>query len=580
MNNLEEDMKYYKKYMKYKIKYLKLVEQLGGNNKVNFFFDWDQTLIPIHTGGKPNENSLNTEQKRNLKEFLLKLLNSNNNIFIVSRGIAKEIAIYLQEYIFDRIYTLTRIIEGAVDDSGYCYKLNYINGNHTNHLIIYGASFSDKNAPAKTSISGIPIYFDEIDFYKEDFTTGLGQLQLTDQTCKNISEEITKQSGHTLLSKLYTSNNGYDDIILNFCKKLNTNRSVGIKWAYIKSLFILHAMNETGDVKENHFFDDTKDNTELANYLFTTNKNMTNFIVHTAKRDNNKPNIEDFRNTMISTVNSLIINTEPVYSQQQSISKTYNECNLTTCTNDNEYLLSRFIVDKDKCISQLQFCKEKYEKNHDQKTRTGKFGHGTLFDRSANKKLKLAKKIVNSIDKEKGKDIKLVLFVALFIKNTDNLKTINTNSFINLIKHFEYNKYKSFITQIGLEKFLILVTQIGLEKFLILVTQIGLEKFGSIIHLIDSNKNNWYKLLDENSNVSKLYYFKAPGLCLYKQQTEYWIRGIKNENNVNKIKLINADNNDDKKLIDPRNDFFNNTVIFNCSKTQPPQNANINNSNA
>ncbi len=272
--DITNELEYYKKYLKYKKKYIKLVEQYGGNPTFNFFFDWDQTLIPIHTNGSPNNRNVNQAQIDILRDFLLELTKTQHNIFIVSRGFPQKIASFLQTDIFPSSQAPTIVIPGAIPDTGYCYKLTLDNGKH---IILYGASYANKNE--KIDYMGKRVLIDEVDFLHmnyepiDDSTTGLREIIKPGICNKNLPATINNKN-NTLLYKLYNDpkskakHSSYNNIIQHFCGNLpNSYTNNSTKWAYLKSLFIQHAMNNH-DAAHNYFFDDTKINVDITRDIF------------------------------------------------------------------------------------------------------------------------------------------------------------------------------------------------------------------------------------------------------------------------------------------------------------------------
>jgi hypothetical protein len=259
MDNLE-DMKYYEKYMKYKRKYLKLVEQLGGvpnSTSKNFFFDFDLTLIPLHSGGYPisrvSQKGLTVlEQLLPVKNehvnFLLRILENDNNVYIITRGVIIEVAMTLAYLFAQPPYNYTVYLE-KLNAFKYTPPLQYIP--ETNKI--------------NTGLN--------IDQYKKSLSTY--QKNATNLCRLTIMKDKQKYS-----IKIYGAING-DEVAGSLYNKLCTDLSKmssnivsnpecnrdtkgEYAWAVIKYYFIKYAIL-TNNLQNCEFYDDTQENIDYFN---------------------------------------------------------------------------------------------------------------------------------------------------------------------------------------------------------------------------------------------------------------------------------------------------------------------------
>jgi hypothetical protein len=225
---MSNQIDYYKKYLKYKQKYFLLKQQIGGevpcDNKKYLFFDFDQTLISKHSGGMPitKKLQLDDDEKNELYKFITNVLSNGHYIFIISRGIASEIAQFL------------------------CNIFN------TQKYDKWTNSPINEECPFHWRISCEEHNY-KIDILGAKNTTGISNIIQDNNDCNQISDKDKEQ-------------------IINAVD----NKGKETKWAIYKTLLIKYVINliktkniphiicELNELKNVYFFDDTSVNVEYA----------------------------------------------------------------------------------------------------------------------------------------------------------------------------------------------------------------------------------------------------------------------------------------------------------------------------
>ncbi len=201
----------YEKYIKYKKKYNKMLKRNNINN-YNFFFDFDLTLVSEHSSGdalnvdfimkmKQNSNEL-----KNLKDFLMSLLDKNNNVFIITRGLSYNVAKFLLKYVFD------------CEDNINTHLNNYCNVISISDKIIYIFGSST---------------IDDINFIDNNKLVNILKIKVNSE----LKEHISKNN-------------------MNYTEK----------WSITKVIFILFITKYIlcEELYNNYFFDDTQQNIDLV----------------------------------------------------------------------------------------------------------------------------------------------------------------------------------------------------------------------------------------------------------------------------------------------------------------------------
>jgi hypothetical protein len=209
---------HYDKYIKYKSKYDKLIN----NNNYNFFFDFDLTLVSEHSSGDAlNTNfimkmKLKSDELNNLKDFLMNLLDNNHNIFIITRGMSYNVAKFLLKYVFDCENNIIQYF------NNYCHVININN----KFIYIFGSSV-----------------LEDINFIDNNKLVNILKIKVNNE----LKEHMLKN---------------------------NTNYTE--KWGITKVIFILFIINKILHNKSsnNYFFDDTKENIDLVEKYIGINNNI------------------------------------------------------------------------------------------------------------------------------------------------------------------------------------------------------------------------------------------------------------------------------------------------------------------
>ncbi len=269
--DITNELEYYKKYLKYKKKYFNLAKQYGGNPDINFFFDFDYTLIPFHSKGYPmirekkiiHDSDPNAEpiiriipstlekliegnEGRALVDFLLTLLQNKNNVYIITRGVVIQVAMTLAYLFGQQGYTVQK-------------------------------TFKTSNPEPLNPDDKRPTYTQAIIFNTNiDIDTYINSLKGYEQYASNLCVLRIKKEEEDHYIRIYGAISG-DEVLgshTQLCQRMSkitkssnsdcNNPDADTVWAVIKFLFIKYIIGEKS-FKNAYFFDDTQENIDYFN---------------------------------------------------------------------------------------------------------------------------------------------------------------------------------------------------------------------------------------------------------------------------------------------------------------------------